>query len=60
MSHARNSSLLLLLTALSSLPIAACSSRPTTILPPSISPSGTASAAMKMYDTNGDGFLSRR
>lgn len=58
MSLARNSELLLILTALSTLPIAACNSGPTTIKPPSISASGAASAAMKQYDTNGDGFLS--
>jgi hypothetical protein len=38
--------------------IVSCSRGPATIKPPSISPSGTASAAMKEYDTNGDGFLS--
>ena len=37
--------------------VAGCSRGPSRVMPPKISPSGAASAAMQKYDTNKDGFL---
>ena len=37
--------------------IAGCTSQPSRVVPPSISPQQAAQAAMAEYDTNGDGVL---
>ncbi len=47
-----------LISLLAVMPLfASCSSGPSRIEPPSISASGSAQQAMKLYDTDGDGFL---
>jgi hypothetical protein len=43
--------------ALAALVLAGCSSGPSRVKPPSISPSGAASKAMKEFDKDGDGFI---
>jgi hypothetical protein len=43
--------------ALAATILAGCSSGPSRVKPPSISPSGAASQAMKDYDKDGDGFI---
>ncbi len=47
----------LVLLAACSVYVAGCSRGPARVLPPKMSPGAAASAAMKKYDTSGDGFL---
>src|SRR3954471_20246216 len=58
MSLARSPGLMLVLTALSILPVGACSSGTITVKQPSINASAAGKMAIEMYDKNGDGVIS--
>jgi hypothetical protein len=58
MSLARRLGLLLVLIALSILPLSACSSGKITIKQPNIDASAAGKMAIEMYDKNGDGVIS--
>jgi hypothetical protein len=58
MSLARSPGLLLVLAALSILPVCACSSGTITVKQPNIDPSAAGKMAIEVYDKNGDGVIS--